>query len=122
MISRKQKPTFRFEGERYYIFIKQVIDKKGKTAHHVFLFDDTGGCFESRLLCHKKYLKWIEETVLIGQSGNARPVWELLPNGEPAYPAATYEPLLTQVESDPDSAKPPICYDKLYAMEIMLQA
>lgn len=122
MISKTWEPAFSFEGARHYIFIMECHEAaagratRGNVHYHFFIFDEVGGCSESRLFCHPVYLRQIEETVLLREDGKPRPVWELEPHGEPAYPAPLRQPLLQQVVLNKEGH---LCLDKLYAMETL---
>lgn len=122
MIDRKWEPTFTFEGNRNYIFIMDCVDEDGERYQHFFLFDEVGGCAESRYFCHPHYMKQIEETLLLTHyTGHRRQVWVLVPHGKPSLPDPNYAPSMQQVELDPESAEPYLCFDKLYAREIIAQ-
>ena len=130
MISKKWEPAFSFEGARHYIFIMECHEEPAEVPqdlevsckqetvkhYHFFIFDEVGGCSESRLFCHPVYLRQIEETVLLTESGKRRPVWELEPHGEPGYPAPWREPVLQQIVLNKEGH---LCLDKLYAMETL---
>ena len=115
MISNKWKPTYVSGGRRQYIFIKECR-QAGDVFYHFFIFDEVGGCSETRYFCHPRYLRQIEESVMLTEDGDPRTVWELEPHSVSGYPPPFYSPVLEQVML---SNEQHLCVDKRYAIEIL---
>ena len=109
-ISERQPATFVFEEHRNFIFIMDTQDADGDRHWHFFLFDEDGWCVEARYNCHPQYMAQIEETLIV--NCKIRPVWELVPHGNPPYPDLSYCPQVRQKEVQ-------LSLDKLYAIEIL---
>ena len=118
MISDNIKPTYQMNKQNAYVFLKRCIDEDGDTCYHLFIFDDVGSCYDSRLFMPESEKRKFEETLRY-PNGKTRPYWELRPNGKKAFPNARYEPLYKQAALHPEQAKAPICYDKLYSFECL---
>lgn len=118
MISDTLKPTYAKNKENAYVFIKRCVDVDGIPCYHLFIFDEVGGCYDSRLFLPEDEKRKLEE-LLKYPDGKTRPYWELVPNGRKAFPDARYEPTHKTVILKPEHAAAPICYDKLYSFECL---
>lgn len=114
MISENQPHAHKYETYRTFIFVCDVIDLEHDNAHeaHLFLFDETGGCFEACYFYHQAHLSRFLEML----AKQKITVWELVPYGEPAFPPARRFPI-TRSTRMPEN-QPPIQFDKLYAQEL----
>lgn len=118
MISDNLKPTYQLNRQDAYVFLKRCIDEDGDTCYHLFIFDDVGGCYDSRLFLPESEKRKFEECLKY-PNGQTRPYWELVPNGRKAFPDARYEPTHKTVILKPEHAAALICYDKLYSFECL---
>ena len=114
MISENQPYSIEDGEFRHFIFLCETIDELDNAQEtHLFVFDHTGGCYESHYFYPKARLARDLERL----AKNDITVWELIPHGEPSLPAARYMPAVRD-ESRPEY-QPPIQFDKLYAHEVL---